>query len=25
LSGGGGNITWIGCSCWIDWIACDWG
>jgi hypothetical protein len=18
LSGGGGNISWIGCSCWID-------
>jgi hypothetical protein len=23
LSGGDGNITWIGCGCWIAWIACD--
>jgi hypothetical protein len=25
LSGGGGKISRIGCGCWIDWIACDWG
>jgi hypothetical protein len=25
LSGGGDSISRIGCGCWIDWIACDWG